>query len=107
MSSVNSLWDGFLYMITGLLISVMLMAVLGQIGDKALHIMLNIGEIIEFEPEWAQSFEGVYAMQSLLFILCCLPGMFGVLVFILAAVRRQKYDTVQQQPQIQYYQEYD
>lgn len=106
MSSVNSLWDGFLYMVTGVLISVMLMAVLGQIGDKALYLMLDIGSIVEFTPDWAQSFEGVYTMQSLLFILCCLPGMFGVLVFILAAVRRQKYDTTQQ-PQIQYYQEYE
>lgn len=105
MSSINSLWDGFLYMITGLLVSVMLMAALGQICDRAINILLGIGDIIKFDAEWAQSFESVYTMQSILFILCCLPGMFGVLVFILAAVRRQKYDTVQQQPQIQYYQE--
>ena len=108
MSGSNSLFDGFLVMVAGIVLSVMLMATLGQIGDQFLSIMIDDIGVTAFNPDWASGFNMVYTMQSILFISCILPGIFGVVVFILAAVRRQRYTTFTgtEEPQIDYTQQY-
>lgn len=105
MSSPNSLIDSFFLMIAGIVMSVLFMATLGQIGDRIITILIDDVGITAFNPEWAPGFNMVYTAQSILFITCCLPGIYGVVVFILAAVRRQQYDTFVE-PQIDYTQQY-
>ena len=105
MSSPSSLWNGFFIMIAGILVSVLLMATIGQIGDKMITTMLDINVLNAFNPEWAGSFDKIYTFQSFLFIVCLMPGFFGIIIYILSAVRRQKYDTYEnggQMPQIDY-----
>ena len=105
MSDSKSLIDGFLVMVTGIVLSVLLMATLGQIGDRFLTTMIDDVGVTAINQDWAPGFNMVYTMQSILFIVCILPGIFGVVVFILAAVRRQRYTTFEE-PQIDYTQQY-
>lgn len=95
-------------MVVGIILSIFLMATLGQIGDRFLTVMIDDVGVTAINQDWASSFNTVYTMQSLLFILCILPGIFGMVVFILAAVRRQRYTTFEgaKEPQIDYTQQY-
>lgn len=95
-------------MVMSIILSVLLMATLGQIGDRFLTVMIDDVGVTAINSDWASSFNMVYTMQSLLFIVCILPGIFGMVVFILAAVRRQRYTTFEgtQEPQIDYTQQY-
>jgi len=92
-------------MVVGIVLSILLMATLGQMGDQFLSIMIDDIGVTEINSNWASSFNMVYTAQSLLFIVCILPGIWGVVVFILAAVRRQRYTTFEE-PKIDYTQQY-
>ena len=87
-------------MLAGLAISLMLMATMGQLGDRAITILADIG-MFAVNADWAESISSVYTFQSFLFFLCALPAIMGIIVFILSAVRRQRYD-IQQEPQIDF-----
>ena len=52
MSSPSSLWNGFFVMIVGILVSVLLMATVGQIGDKTITTLVNIDVLTSYNPEW-------------------------------------------------------
>lgn len=100
MSQPRSLFNGFLVMFSGIAISLMLIATVGQIGDKTITILTDIG-MFAVNADWAESINSVYTFQSYLFFLCALPAISGIAIFILSAVRRQRYD-VQEQPQIDF-----
>lgn len=104
MSAPRTLFNGFTILVAGIALSLMLMATVGQIGDRSITILSEIG-IFAVNDDWAESIESVYTFQSILFFLCALPAISGITIFILSAVRRQRYD-VQEQPQIDYTSEY-
>lgn len=105
MSSTDSLMDSFLIMITFVILSVMLMVTLGQIGDRFISVLIDDVGATAVNADWSGGFSSMYTMQTFLFVLCCFPGIYGVVVFIIAAVRRQTYDTFQE-PHIDYSQQY-
>lgn len=94
MSEPQSLWDGFGVLVVGILFSLCLIATLGQIGDKAITILTDIG-MFEY-PEWSESTSSVYTFQSFLFFSCSLPAITGLVIFVLSAVRRQRYDVARE-----------
>jgi len=100
MTQPRTLFDSFLVMFVGLAISLMLIATIGQIGDKALTTLVDIG-MFEVNPDWGATTDTVYTFQSFLFLCCFLPGLLGIIVFILSAVKRQRYD-VGVEPPIDY-----
>lgn len=100
MSQPRTLFNGFLIMFIGIATSLMLMATLGQLGDRAITIMGDIG-MFAVNADWAESISSVYTFQSILFFLCALPAICGIAIFILSAVRRQRYD-IQREPQIDF-----
>lgn len=99
MSAPRTLFNSFIIMFVGVAISLMLMATIGQVGDRTITILADIG-MFEVSPDWGESISSVYTFQSFLFFLCALPGIMGIIIFILSAVRRQRYD-VQQGPEPQ------
>ena len=100
MSSPRSLFNSFTVLVAGLALSLMLMATVGAIGDRSITILTDIG-MFAVNADWAESTDSVYTFQSFLFFLCALPAISGIAIFILSAVRRQRYD-VQEQPQIDF-----
>lgn len=100
MSAPSTLFNSFIIMFVGVAISLMLMATIGQIGDRTITILADIG-MFEVSPDWGESISSVYTFQSFLFFLCALPAISGVVIFILSAVRRQRYDAPQE-PQIDF-----
>ena len=100
MSAPRTLFNSFTVLVAGLALSLMLMATVGQIGDRSITILSDIG-IFAVNDDWAESIESVYTFQSILFFLCALPALSGLVIFILSAVRRQRYD-IQQEPQIDF-----
>lgn len=105
MSQPRSLFSGFLIMFVGIAISLMLIATLGQLGDKAITILADIG-MFAVSADWAESISSVYTFQSFLFFLCALPAISGVVIFILSAVRRQRFD-VEVEPQQDFTAQYE
>ena len=95
MSQPTSLWNGFIIMSVGIMLSLMLISTTGQIGDRSITTLVDIGAF-DVNPDWADSNDNIYTMQSLLFFCCSMPGVFGIIIFILSAVRRQKYETTQE-----------
>ena len=104
MSQPTSLWNGFAVMSVGIILSLMLMATIGQIGDRTITTLVDIGAF-EVNADWAAENDKIYTFQSLLFLCCSMPGLFGIIIFILSAVRRQKYE-IQQEPQIDFTPQY-
>ena len=105
MSSPKSLWNGFFVMLVGIILSVLLMATVGQLGDRTISTIVDDGPMDMINADWQSSFEKVYTFQTFLFISCLFPALIGIVIFILSSVRRQKYDTYEggnQMPQIDY-----
>lgn len=100
MSEPRTLFNSFTVLIAGLAISLMLMATIGQVGDRTITILADIG-MFAVNEDWGESISSVYTFQSFLFFLCALPAIGGIIIFILSAVRRQRYD-IQQEPQIDF-----
>lgn len=92
-------------MLAGIAISLMLMATIGQVGDRTITILADIG-MFAVSADWGKSISSVYTFQSFLFFLCALPAISGIVIFILSAVRRQRYD-IQQEPQIDFTPQYE
>lgn len=88
-------------MFVGIAISLLLIATVGQIGDRTITILVEDVKAFEVNEDWAANIDKIYTMQSFLFFLCALPSLIGITVFILSAVRRQRYDVLQE-PQVDY-----
>jgi len=101
MSQPRTLFNGFIIMFVGVTISLMLMATVGQVGDRTITILVEDVGAFEVNADWAANVDKIYTFQSFLFFLCALPGILGVTTFILSAVRRQRYD-IQQEPQVDF-----
>lgn len=105
MSAPRTLFNSFTVLVAGLALSLMLIVTVGAIGDRTITILSDIG-MFAVSADWAESTDSVYTFQSILFFLCALPAISGLVIFILSAVRRQRYD-VQEQPQIDFTPQYE
>lgn len=79
-------------MFVGIALSLMIMATIGQMGDRTVTILVEDVGIFEVNEDWAANIHQIYTIQNLLFFLSSLPGLVGITIFILTAVRRQRYD---------------
>lgn len=92
MSQPRTLFEGFQIMFVGIALSLMIMATIGQMGDRTVTILVEDVGIFEVNEDWAANIHQIYTIQNLLFFLSSLPGLVGITIFILTAVRRQRYD---------------
>ena len=96
MSQPRTLFEGFQIMFIGVFLSLMLIATVGQMGDRTITILIEDVGIFEVNEDWAANIHQIYTIQSLLYLVSSLPGLSGITIFILSAVRRQRYDVSQQ-----------
>lgn len=107
MSRPRALFDGFIIMFIGIVLSIFLMMTVGQIGDKIITILVEDVKVFAVSPEWAADAGKIYTMQSFLFFTCLIPALVGIATFILSAVRRQRYERFVEPPEQDFTAQYE
>lgn len=103
MTRPEDMLDATLTLLTGCLLSVVLFFSIGQAGDR---VFLALENTILFElPNIAWDTSATYyTVQSMFFAMQLLPAILGIMVFILTAAKKQKfeYEETEEVPMAQY-----
>ena len=90
MASPAQFWDGFVYLVVGCVLSLILVLFTGIAVDGTIGAMESI-DILDTEGEWRDSSAtDIYWWQSYAYVVAISPAILGVIAMILSAVASEK-----------------
>lgn len=90
MSSPKAFWDGFSFLIIGVILSIILVFFVGIAIDGTITQLESI-DILDVPDYWGSAAAtDIYFWQKLAYIIAISPAILGVIAQIVAAVMREK-----------------
>ena len=90
MSSPQAFWDGFLFLIIGTALSLILVFFVGVAIDGTITQMESI-DILDVPDYWGSAAStDIYFWQKLAYIIAISPAILGVIAQVVAAVMRER-----------------
>lgn len=90
MSSPQSFWDGFSFLVIGVLLSIILVFFVGVGVDGVITQLENI-DVLDVPDEWGSAAAtDIYFWQKYAYMVAISPAILGVIAQIVAAVARER-----------------
>lgn len=95
MSSPQAFWEGFQYLIIGVVLSIILVLFVGVAIDGTITQMESI-DILDVPDNWGSAAAtDIYFWQKLAYIIAISPAIIGVIAQVVAAVMRERVEEEQ------------
>ena len=95
MSSSRAFWDGFGFLVAGVLLSVILVLFVGVAIDGVVTQLESI-DILNVPDYWGSAAStDIYFFQKLAYIIAITPAILGVIAQVLSAVTRERVEEEQ------------
>ena len=97
MAEPGSLWNGITAAFIGIVFSIILLLIFGFAGEGTVSVfetspVISAGSIYNVSAPWDMAYDDVTFYMSLLYVVCIIPAILGILIMFLSAIKTQEYD---------------
>lgn len=98
MATPESLWGGIRAAVYGIVLSIILVFSLGLVSEKLMSTFetttIGTGTIFDLPAPWNMGYTDASFWMTILYILCVMPALIGLVVMFVSAVKTQEYDVI-------------
>lgn len=89
--TAESLYDGFLALLIGFTLTIVLFFGVALSGEIILHTFEDLNVAFNIDSKW-NGYDGVKGMYNLMYVSVIMPLLIGLVMFVLSPVKKQTYD---------------
>lgn len=97
MAEASSLWNGITAAFIGIIFSIILLLAFGLSGEGMMiafetSSVSTAGSIFNVSAPWDTGYDDASFYMSLLYVICIIPALLGIIIMFLSAIKTQEYD---------------
>lgn len=98
MATPESFWDGIKAAVYGIVLSIILVFSLGVVSEKLMTnfettvVLADGGTIFDLASPWDMGYGDASFWMTILYIICVVPALLGLVIMFVSAVKTQEYD---------------